>query len=255
MKQCYSWWSVAGRGVEDKTLLDRTRQIGYTGVELIGRELFDLAIDVGFEIVTHNGHASIDSGLNDPANHDRIVREIDASLELAVKYGIRKLIVFSGNRRPGLNEKEGEEHTAAGLQRIARSAEDANVTLVLELLNSRVDHIGYQCDTSAWGCRVIEAVDSPNVKLLYDIYHAQVMEGDLIRTIEQRGDRFAHYHTAGNPGRHDLDKDQEIAYPAVFRAITATGYSGYIGHEFIPKAEPIAALRAAYGLLESSLRG
>jgi hydroxypyruvate isomerase len=253
MKQCFAWWTFSGHGVEDDALLNSARQIGYRGVELIGRALFDQAIDHGLEIVSQNGHGTIEDGFNNPANHDRIAREIEANLEIAARYRIPSLIVFSGSRRPDLSDEEGLEHTIAGLMRVERSARDAGVTLLLELLNSKIDHAGYQGDGAEWGCRAVDAVGSPNVKLLYDIYHAQIMEGDLIRTIEKRCASIGHYHTAGNPGRRDLDDEQEIAYPAVFRAVAATGYQGYVGHEFIPKGNPVEALNSAYNLLESAL--
>jgi hydroxypyruvate isomerase len=129
---------------------------------------------------------------------------------------------------------------------VAPLAEQAGVTLVLELLNSKKDHPDYQADHTAWGVRVCEAVGSPAVKLLYDIYHMQIMEGDVISCIQQNHQWLAHYHTAGVPGRHDLDQEQELYYPAICRAIVATGYDGFLGHEFVPKGEPIAALEAAY---------
>jgi hydroxypyruvate isomerase len=154
------------------------------------------------------------------------------------------LICFSGNR-DGLDDEAGIENTARGLSRVARDAEDAGVTLALELLNSKIDHPGYQCDHTAWGLAVIERVGSPRVRLLYDVYHMQVMEGDLMRTIAAHGDAFAHYHVAGNPGRHEPDYSQEISYPAVYKTIAATGFAGYVGMEFIPRADPLVSLRAA----------
>ena len=248
MKQSLSWWCFQGRGVGDETLLNEARKIGYEAVELINAEKFGLVVDTGLTIAAHVGHSGMTDGLNDPRNHDLIEREITANLELAYKYDIPNLIVFSGNRRPGLTEEQGAEYTAAGLRRVAKSAEDAGVCLIIELLNSKVDHHGYQADHTAWMASVIEAVGSSSVKILYDIYHAQIMEGDLIRTIKNNHKIIGHYHTAGNPGRNDLDNDQEIYYPAVVRAIASTEYDGYIGHEFVPKGEPVAALRAAYEL-------
>lgn len=254
MRQSFSWWSFAGKGTEDSDLLQGAKAIGYEGVELIGRALWDQAIDAGLSIAAIGGHGTIASGLNDPANHERIEAEITANLVLAQQYKIPNLLVFSGNRRPHLTDDEGLAHTVAGLRRVAPLAEQAGVTLVMELLNSKVNHAGYQFDHSEWGCRVVQEVGSPNVRVLYDIYHAQIMEGDLIRTIQTHGAAcFGHYHTAGNPGRHDLDDEQEIYYPAVVRAIAETGYDGYIGHEFSPKDDPLAALEAAYELVEGSL--
>jgi hydroxypyruvate isomerase len=185
--------------------------------------------------------------LNRRENHARIEREIRAKLELAQQWGVPNLICFSGNRA-GIADDIGAQLTAEGLQRVAPYAEAAGVNLVLELLNSKVDHPGYQCDHSAWGLDVVRMVDSPRVKLLYDIYHMQIMEGDIIRTIRQHHAAFAHYHTAGNPGRNDLDDTQELYYPPIVRAIVETGYDGYLGQEFIPKGDPIAALKAAFDL-------
>jgi len=253
MKQSLSWWCFQNRGVDDETLLKEARNIGYEAVELINAEKFDLVADTGLSIAAHIGHSGMGDGLNNPKNHDFIEQEITANLELATEYNIPNLIVFSGNRRPGLSGEQGAEYAAAGLRRVAKSAEDAGVCLIIELLNSKVDHHGYQADHTAWIASVIEAVGSPSVKILYDIYHAQIMEGDLIRTIQDNHKTIGHYHTAGNPGRQDLDNDQEIYYPSIVRAIAKTGYDGYIGHEFVPKGEPVAALRAAYELTAGSL--
>jgi hydroxypyruvate isomerase len=250
MKQSLSWWCYENQGVDDTTLLRQAKEIGYAGVELITADKFGQALDSGLTIVSHMGHGTIASGLNDPQQHDRIEKEIEASLDLAVKHGIPNLIVFSGNRSPGVSDEEGADHTVAGLRRVARAAEAAGVTLILELLNSKVDHGGYQADHTAWAVDVVEAVGSPRVKVLYDIYHMQVMEGDVIATLGQNHAYIGHYHTAGVPGRHDLDDAQELNYPAIVRAIAATGYDGYLGHEFLPKGDPIAALEAAYRLCD-----
>lgn len=251
MKQSFSWRCYQDRGVDDSTLLRQAREIGYAGVELMTPDKFGQAIDSGLTIASHGGHESIGSGLNDPQQHDRIEGEIHAALELAAQYGIPNLIVFSGNRRPGQSDEEGAEQTIAGLRRVARAAEEAGVTLLLELLNSKVDHAGYQADHTAWAVNVVEAAGSPRVKILYDIYHMQVMEGDVIAAIGQNHAHFAHYHTAGVPGRHDLDDAQELNYPSIVRAIAATGYDGYLGHEFLPKGDPVKALEAAYRLCDA----
>lgn len=253
LRQSFCWWTFAGRGVSDADLLQKAKAIGYDAVELIGEEHFDRAVDLGFVIASHEGQRGIDRGWNDPGQHPRLEAELHASLAVAQKYRIPSLIVFSGNRREGLSDEAGLENTVQGLARIAPAAEDAGVTLILELLNSKVDHAGYQCDRTAWGVEACRRVGSPQVKLLYDIYHAQIMEGDLIRTIEGNSQEIGHYHTAGNPGRNDLDSAQEIAYPAVFRAIAGTGYTGFVGHEFIPKGDPAAALEAAFRLCSTVL--
>ena len=172
--------------------------------------------------------------LNKRSNHDRIEKEINESLATAVKWGIPCLIVFSGNRN-GIDDKEGQDNTIDGLKRVAKAAEDAGVTLVLELLNSKVDHHDYQCDRTDWGVEVCKAVDSSRVKLLYDIYHMQIMEGDVCATVTENIEYIAHFHTGGVPGRRDIDETQELNYTRVCQAIASTKYKGYLAHEFGPK--------------------
>ena len=246
LRQSFSWWCFSDRGVPDETLIKNAKEIGYQGVELIPANLFDLALEAGLTIVSHSGHESISSGWNDPSQHRRIEDEIHSNLELAAKYQIPNLIVFSGERREGLSDAEGIAHCVAGLQRVTQAAEKAGVTLLLELLNSRVDHRGYQGDHTKWGAAVCAGVDSPRVKLLYDIYHMQIMEGDIIQTIRRHQRNIAHYHTAGVPNRHEIDETQELNYPAIVKAIQSTGYDGFLGQEFIPISHPLRALEKAY---------
>jgi len=246
--QCFAWWTFAGRGLEDNALLRAAADAGYTGIEMLPPPLFASAKSAGLTLVTANGHESIGNGFNDPDQHIRIEREIRASLEEAVKHGIQSLIVFSGDRRPGLSDEAGIAHTVTGLRRLASRAEDAGVTLLLELLNSKVDHAGYQADHTAWGVAVCEQVNSPRVKLLYDIYHMQIMEGDIIRTVRAHHPHIGHYHTAGVPGRGPLGPAQELNYPAIMRAIRETGYTGWVGQEFFPEGDPAQALAEAYQL-------
>lgn len=248
LKQSFTYWSFAKPDTDPETLLRRAAEIGYDGVELLDEPLFPSAKAMGLEIVTHRAHTHIEVGLNRRENHQSIVRETEAALKLAERWKIPNLICFSGNR-DGQRDDEGAEVTAEGLRRLAPLAESAGVTLLLELLNSKVDHPDYQADRTAWGVSVTEMVGSTNVKLLYDIYHMQVMEGDLIRTIRTHHGAFGHLHTAGNPGRHELDGAQEINYPAVFRAVAETGWDGFIGHEFIPTGEAEDSLRRAYHLV------
>jgi hydroxypyruvate isomerase len=183
-------------------------------------------------------------------NHDRIEVELKESIAIAVAHGIPGIICFSGNRNPGQSDWEGMLVCAQGLKRIARYAEEKAVNLNVELLNSRVDHPGYQCDHTEWGVALCELVDSPNVKLLYDIYHMQIMEGDIIRTIRKYIRHIGHFHTAGNPGRMDPDDDQELNYAGICRAIAKTGYNLYVGHEYRPKGDTFASLRAVFELCD-----
>lgn len=241
-KQSVSHWCVS------KLSDDGFKQVfamGITGVEMPPKDQYQKLRDLGFTIATIGGHKSLEDGLNKPSNHARIADELRASLEDAKKFEIPNLICFSGNRN-GMGEEEGAANTIEGLKLVARDAEAAGVNLILELLNSRVDHPDYQCDHTPWGVQVVSAVASPRVKLLYDIYHMQIMEGDLIRTIKSNIEHIAHFHTAGNPGRKDLDTQQEIYYPAVARAIHETGYAGWLGHEFSPKSDAIPALQQAF---------
>jgi len=251
LKQSVPWWCFARGAIAPQELVRAAAEIGYAAVELAGQEHWQLIRDHGLAIASTGGHGSIQSGLNRRDQHERIERELRENIALAERWGIPNLICFSGSRA-GLDDMEGAAITAEGLRRVAPMAEQVGVTLVLELLNSKVDHPDYQCDHTAWGVEVCRMVDSPRVRLLYDIYHMQIMEGDIIRTIRARHAHFGHYHTAGNPGRNDMDDTQELNYPPIIRAIAATGYDGYIGHEFIPKGEPIAALRAAFELCEAA---
>jgi len=219
--------------------------LGVTGIEMPPREEFEALREMGFSIVTVGGHQSLEDGLNKRENHGRIRDEIGVSLEMARKYEIPNLIVFSGNRN-GKSEQEGAANTVEGLNLVKGMAEDAGVTLILELLNSKVDHPDYQCDHTNWGVGVVSQVNSPRVKLLYDIYHMQIMEGDLIRTIRMNIAHIGHFHTAGNPGRNDLNENQEIFYPAIARAINELGYTGWVGHEYSPKTAPLASLKQAF---------
>ncbi len=246
IKQSLAWWCF-GRFATPEALIAEAAKIGYHGVEMCPQEHWQKVRDSGMRIITEGGHQSIAEGFNRRENHDRIEREITEKLALAQKWEIPCLIVFSGNRN-GLPDAAGLEATVEGLQRLAKPAEDAGVTLVLELLNSKVDHADYQCDHTSWGAAVCEAVNSPRVKLLYDIYHMQIMEGDVISCIRSNVQQIGHIHTAGVPGRHDLDDTQELYYPAICRAIAATDYEGYVGQEFTPRNGEnwAAALRQAY---------
>jgi hydroxypyruvate isomerase len=243
-KASFTWWSFAERGTEAGELIRTAAAMGYDGIELADETLWPAIADAGLAIASHRGHGTIEAGLNRREHHDRIEREILVNLALAQQWQIPILICFSGNRA-GLDDEVGIEQTALGLTRVARAAVEAGITLALELLNSKIDHPDYQCDRTAWGLAVIERVGSPRVKLLYDVYHMQVMEGDVMRTVAAHHDAFAHYHIAGNPGRHEPDQSQELWYPAIYRAIAAAGFGGYVGMEFIPRGDPTTSLRAS----------
>jgi hydroxypyruvate isomerase len=243
--QAAAWWCWVPRFLTPDQFVRGLAEIGYAGIDLAPEEFFPLIQTHGLQISAIKGHDSIESGLNRRENHARIERELRTAIDLAARWKIPNLICFSGSRA-GMRDAEGVARTAEGLRRVAPAAEAAGVTLVLELLNSKVDHADYQADRTSFAYDVCKAVASPRVKVLYDIYHMQIMEGDVIRTLQTAQDEIAHYHTAGNPGRNELDDTQELHYPGIFRAITATGYSGFVTHEFIPTRDPLAGLREAY---------
>ncbi len=243
-------------GVDMLSLFREAKGIGYEAVECWFRgdefpAFLDAAKGAGLVVASICGHRDLSCGLNDPAEHDRIEAELRESIDIAVANGIPGLICFSGNRREGFTDEQGLANCVAGLKRIAPYAESRGVNLNMELLNSRVNHPGYQCDRTAWGVAMCRQVGSERVKLLYDIYHMQIMEGDVIRTIRDHIEHIGHFHTAGNPGRHDLDGEQELNYPAICRAIAASGYGGYVAHEFTPKGpDKVAALKAAFAVCD-----
>jgi len=232
-------------------LCARAAAIGYAGIELWWpeddfEELTAAANQHGLAIASMCGHHWRQGGLNDRTQHDRIESELRASIEQARANQIPGLICFSGNRIDGQPEREAIETVAEGLHRVIPAAEKTGVNLNLELLNSKIDHAGYQCDHTAWGAAVCQQVASPRAKLLYDIYHMQIMEGDVIRTMTDHLDVIGHVHTAGVPGRRDLDDEQELNYPAICRALADAGYAGFVGHEFKPKGDLLDGLSAGF---------
>ena len=236
-----------------EALIAAAAQAGYAAVELWFRgndfaDIVALARRHKLVIASICGHQSLVDGLNKRSNHDRIEAELKAAIDVAVQHGIPGLICFSGNRQPQQTDADAIDAVVTGLRRIAPYAEKHGINLNMELLNSKVDHPGYQNDHTAWGVAVCERVNSPRVKLLYDIYHMQIMEGDVIRTIRENIRWIGHFHTAGNPGRNDLDDTQELNYAGICQAIAATGYDRYVGHEFKPKGDPIAAVKRAFAI-------
>ncbi len=187
--------------------------------------------------------------LNRTENHAKIEEAFRNNIPLAAKAGVPNVNPFSGNRA-GMSDEEGAKNTIAGLNRLKKIGEDNGVNICIELLNSKVDHKDYMCDHTAWGVRVVQAVNSPLVKLLYDIYHMQIMEGDLVRTIQKNIDWIGHFHTGGVPGRHELDLTQEVQWDGVMRGIAASKYRGYVAHEFVPSRDPLTSLRQAADLCD-----
>ncbi len=226
-------------------------ELGLTAIDLLRPEEWDTARDHGLICSMGTiGAATIPDGLNNTSHHDAIVKAFEQNIPLAAKYGVPNVISFFGNVQPGMSEAEAIDNCVAGLNRAKRIAEDHGVTICVELLNSKVNHKGYQGDHTSFGVQVIKAVNSPRVKLLYDIYHMQIMEGDVISTIRQNFDSIAHFHTGGVPGRHELDDTQELNWLAVSRAIVDAGFKGFMAHEFIPTRDPLTSLREAVVLCD-----
>ena len=237
------------------TLFGVVAEIGYPAIEVWGRgedfdEVVRLARKHGLVIASMGGHASLQDGLNKRSNHDRIEHELRTSIDIAAQHGMPGVICHAGNRQPYQSELEAIEAVADGLRRVAPYAEQKGVNLTMELLNSKVDHAGNQCDHTSWAVAVCERVNSPRVKLLYDIYHMQIMEGDIIRTIQQNIKWIGHFHTAGNPGRAEMDDNQELNYAGICRGIAATGYEYYVGHELRPKGDLVEALRETFKICD-----
>jgi hydroxypyruvate isomerase len=178
----------------------------------------------------------IEQGFNDPKLHNELVKSYEEIIPKVAAAGFNQIICFSGNRR-GMADEEGMKNCAVGLKRLMPTAEKYKVTLVMELLNSKVNHKDYMCDRTHWGAALADQIGSDRFKLLYDIYHMQIMEGDVIATINKYQQYISHYHTGGVPGRNEIDETQELNYPAIMKAIVATGYKGFVAQEFIPKRE------------------
>ena len=228
------------------------RGMGLVAIDLLQPEEWSVAADSG--LVCSMGYPTprrdfIRTGFNDRANHPMLLRELEQTIPAAARAGVPNVIAMFGNRQ-GKSDAEGIDACVAGLDRIKALAEERGVTICLELLNSRVDHRDYMGDRTAFGVAVVRAVDSPRVRLLYDIYHMQIMEGDVIHTIRDNAAFIAHYHTGGVPGRHEIDANQELNYRAIAQAIADTGFTGYVAHEFVPTRDPLTSLREAFAICD-----
>ena len=231
-------------------LAEYAAKIGLRAVDLLPPEEYEIPRRYGLVCsMGYAGGGEIDKALNRVENHAAIEQAFRANIPRAAKAGVPNVITFSGNRG-GMAEEEGARNTVTGLNRVKKIAEDHGVTICMELLNSKRDHHDYMCDHTSWGVRVLEEVNSPNVKLLYDIYHMQIMEGDLIETIRKNIQWIGHFHTGGVPGRHELDGTQEVQWDGVMRAIADAGFRGYVAHEFLPTGDPRESLRKAAELCD-----
>lgn len=230
-------------------LCREVKKIGFSAIDLIGPEEWPILKQHGIYSSMCNGaEINLVNGWNDKQYHATLIKNYTEHIELVAKAGYKNLICFSGNRN-GMDDETGLKNCIEGLKQIMSLAEKNNVIIQMELFNSKVDHKDYMCDKSAWGVELCKQLGSPNFKLLYDIYHMQINEGDVIRTITDHHEYFGHYHTAGVPGRHEINETQELYYPAIMEAIVKTGYKGYVAQEYLPTGktneDKIAALKDA----------
>jgi hydroxypyruvate isomerase len=219
------------------------KKIGLKGIDLLDPNDFPTLKKYDLICTMINTHG-ITKGINRLENHAECLAKIRSAIDAAAEYGFPNVISFPGNRA-GMSDEDGIKNSIAALKQVVGYAEEKKVTICLEYLNSKVDHKDYMFDNMKWGVEVCKRVGSERVKILYDIYHAQIMEGDIIRTIRTYKDYISHYHTAGNPGRNEIDETQELYYPAIMRAVVETGFTGYVAHEFIPKRDPLESLSNA----------
>jgi hydroxypyruvate isomerase len=250
LKQSVCRWPYTPMGLPD--FCRRAKQIGLAAIDLLFPDEWSVAADSGLTVSM--GYASrrekfIQTGFNDPANHAMLLEELEMALPLAARAHVPNVIAMFGNRVSGIDEAAAIANCVAGLAKIAPLAEKQGVTICVELLNSKVDHPGYQGDHTAFGVAVMQGVNSPRVKLLYDIYHMQIMEGDVIRTIRDNISWIGHFHTGGVPGRHEINDSQELNYHAIAAAIADLNYQGYVAHEFKPtRSDPFVSLTEAFQL-------
>jgi hydroxypyruvate isomerase len=239
---CFSKWSI-------EELCANAARVGIQGIDLLEPADWPVVKKHGLAPSIVSGGGTIPVGFNRKENHDKLIEGLRANITRAAAEGIPNVITFSGNRQ-GLSDQEGLLNCVAGLERIKGLAEEKGVTVCMELLNSKVNHKDYQCDHTAWGAEVCKRVNSPRVKLLYDVYHMQIMEGDIIRTIRENIQYIGHFHTGGNPGRNEIDGTQELNYRAIAQAVAELGFTGFFSHEFVPKRDPLQSLREAVEICE-----
>ena len=242
------WWTYGHLSIEE--MCQAVKELKISAIDLVAPKDWPVLQKNGIycSMCYTSAKQSLTEGWNNPAFQPMLIRDFTEAIPLVAKAGYKNLICFSGNRN-GMDDQTGMNNCAEGLKKIIGLAEQHKVTIQMELFNSKVDHKDYMCDKSAWGIALCKKIGSPNFKLLYDIYHMQINEGDVIRTIRDHHEYFGHYHTAGVPGRHEIDESQELFYPAIMRAILETGHQGYVAQEFIPTGkenkDKLAALKKA----------
>jgi len=224
-------------------MVDKIIDIGIPSIELLGPDQWDVVLDRGVDVgIAYGTSVALNRGFNDPTLHGQLLDDYKKAIPEIAKRGIKQVICFSGNRN-GLNDEQGLENCAIGLEPVVKIAEEYGVTVIMELLNSKVDHKDYQCDSTSWGAALVDKIGSDRFKLLYDIYHMQIMEGDVIATIRKYKDYINHFHTGGVPGRNEINESQELYYPAIMKAIADLDFDGYVAQEFIPtRKDPFLSL-------------
>jgi hydroxypyruvate isomerase len=247
LKQSVCRWCYGKIPIED--FARESARLGLKSIDLSPQTEWPVLKKYGLIPTMIGGGTTIPDGFNRKENHEGIEQRFRESVKNAVEFGAPSIIVFSGNRK-GMSDEEGLENCAIGVKRVIKMAEDANVLVCMELLNSKVNHPDYMCDHTKWGVELVRRVDSPRFKLLYDIYHMQIMEGDVIRTMRENVQYIGHLHTGGNPGRNELDDTQEMNYKGIARAVVEMGFQGYFAHEFIPKRDPLTSLSEAVDLCD-----
>jgi hydroxypyruvate isomerase len=249
LKQSVCRWCY--KDIKLEKLAEEAKKIGFLSIELLRPDEIKVVKSMGLTCAVMRCANGIVEGLNRKDNYAKIEKQLRDDIDFAVAEGLPNVLTMSGNRK-GMDDQEGLNNCAEGLKRVLKYAEEKKVTILMEGLNSKVDHKDYMYDKTKWGIDLCKKVGSPRFKLLYDIYHMQIMEGDVIRTIEQYKEHIGHYHTGGNPGRHEIDDTQELYYPAIVRAILKTGFTGFLAQEFIPVRvrEPIASLAQGFKICD-----
>ncbi|MDZ4802074.1 MAG: TIM barrel protein [Bryobacteraceae bacterium] len=247
LKQSVCRWCYSKVPIEDFS--KECARLGLRSVDLAAKEEWPIIKKYGLLPTMIGGGTTIPDGFNRKENHEGIETRFRESVKNAVEFGAPSIIVFSGNRK-GMSDQEGLENCAIGLKKVMPIAEDKGILVCMELLNSKVNHKDYMCDHTAWGVDLVKRVGSPKFKLLYDIYHMQIMEGDVIRTMRENQQYIGHLHTGGNPGRNELDDTQELNYKAIAKAVVDMKFDGYYAHEFIPKRDPMTSLAEATDLCD-----
>jgi len=244
---------VFGRGMPFEEQCKNAARLGAKGFDLIGPDRWPVLKKYGLTPTMYppGPGGTIPDALNRKENHERIVKTLHAAVDEAAENGVPNIITFSGNRR-GMPDQEGADNCVIALNQVKSHAEDKGITICMELLNSKVNHKDYMCDHTAWGVDVCKRVNSPRIKLLYDIYHLQIMEGDIVRTIRENIQWLGHFHTGGNPGRHEIDDTQELNYRFVAQAIADLGFNGYVSHEYSPAQghDPLKSLETAMQIFD-----